>query len=176
MTDDPSIVCRSERLILRHLRAQDVDAALRVWCAPEGADYMAAGKNPEKLRKHIEDEILVPFEQRPSIDFLACFLGDEMVGDVGLVKKDVDGTEEIEIVYVMHPDHWGRGYATEAAQAMSARAFETIGLERLIALIKPGNASSIRVAEKAGFHLEGDTVRPSGSRMHVYVRERPGAP
>ncbi|MDJ0976645.1 MAG: GNAT family N-acetyltransferase [Planctomycetota bacterium] len=172
---DPSIVRRTERLILRHLRQQDVDRAMRVWCTPEVIAFMPAGKNPEKLRRHIEEEVAVPYDQRPAINYLACFIGAEMVGDVGLVEKEVDGTDEVELVYVVHPDHWGQGYATEAARAMCQHAFGTLGLDRLIALIKPGNASSIRVAEKAGFVLERDTVRPSGITMHVYSRERPAA-
>lgn len=172
---DPSIVLETERLVLRHLRRQDVDRAMRVWCTPEVIAFMPAGRHPEKLRRHIEAEVAVPYKERPAITYLACFVGEEMVGDVGLVEKQVDGVDEVELVYVVHPDYWGRGYASEAARAMCGHAFDTLGLERLIALIKPGNAASMRVAEKAGFTLERDTVRPSGATMHVYGRQRPAA-
>ncbi|WP_395517807.1 GNAT family N-acetyltransferase [Pseudorhizobium flavum] len=47
-------------------------------------------------------------------------------------------------------DAWGRGYATEAAQTVLTYAFQTLGLDRVIADISPHNAASIRVAEKIG--------------------------
>ncbi len=45
---------------------------------------------------------------------------------------------------------WGQGYATEAATAVLNYAFQTLGLDRVIADINPHNAASLRVAEKLG--------------------------
>ncbi|WP_281408609.1 GNAT family N-acetyltransferase [Rhizobium tropici] len=45
---------------------------------------------------------------------------------------------------------WGKGYATEAAKPVLDHAFQTLKLDRVIADIAPGNAASVRVAQKLG--------------------------
>lgn len=94
---------------------------------------------------------------------------DRIVGDCGLTAKEVDGRREIEIVYVFAADVWGKGYATEAATAIRDAAFTQRGLTRLIALIDPANVASARVAEKIGMRFEAETVRPDGTKRHVYA-------
>ncbi|MBZ5503965.1 MAG: GNAT family N-acetyltransferase [Acidobacteriia bacterium] len=49
---------------------------------------------------------------------------------------------------------WGRGYATEAAQSCLEYAFSSLGTERVIALVRPENLGSCRVAEKIGMTCE----------------------
>lgn len=53
---------------------------------------------------------------------------------------------------------WGRGYAIEAGRALLAHAFETMGADRLISLVKPGNERSARVAVHLGMEREGQTT------------------
>ena len=67
-------------------------------------------------------------------------------------------TDEIEIGYRLHPDYWGRGLATEAAQAVRDHAFADLKLPRVISLIHPDNLPSRRVAEKNAMKLEKETV------------------
>ena len=63
----------------------------------------------------------------------------ELVGDCGLTRQPVDGTEEIEIGYHVRRDLWGRGYAPEAAGACREYGFARLGADRLISLIRPEN-------------------------------------
>lgn len=56
-----------------------------------------------------------------------------------------------ELGYTFLRSHWGMGYATEAARAVLARAFETLRLPRVISLIRVGNEASFRVSRKLGF-------------------------
>ena len=58
----------------------------------------------------------------------------------------------------MARSYWGRGYATEAAQAVRDYAFNRLRLPRLIAMIDPQNIASIRVAEKLGMYYEKDVM------------------
>ncbi len=60
-----------------------------------------------------------------------------------------------EIAYIVAPAARGRGIATEAVRLLSLWALAGLGLQRLQLTIRPGNVSSIRVAEKAGYRLEG---------------------
>ena len=58
----------------------------------------------------------------------------------------------------MHPDHQGHGYATEAAEAMLALAFDTYGLHRVTGRLEPRNTASARVLERLGMRKEAHLI------------------
>jgi RimJ/RimL family protein N-acetyltransferase len=62
---------------------------------------------------------------------------------------DNQPTSDIEVGWHLHPDTWGKGYATEAARALIDRAFAT-GLRQVYAIVKPGNEASIAVTRRLG--------------------------
>ena len=64
----------------------------------------------------------------------------------------------MELGYRFSKNHWGKGYATEAAIACLDYAFSTLGAKKLISIIEPNNIASLKVAEKAGLQLEKTTV------------------
>lgn len=78
----------------------------------------------------------------------------EFLGDCGPTWFDVDGAQELEIGYRLLPQHWGKGYATEAASAILSYARNSIHKPDPISLIRPGNLASRRVADKNGARLE----------------------
>ena len=78
-----------------------------------------------------------------------------LVGWVGLGRLEIN-PEEIEIYYGMSRDVWGRGYATEAARTLLRYGFDTLGLEKIVAIVKPDNAASIKVVEKIGLKYKRD--------------------
>lgn len=57
--------------------------------------------------------------------------------------------------YELHPDHWGKGYATEALEAVVQYAHNDLDLNRLEAWASVGNEASERVLLKNGFQFEG---------------------
>jgi RimJ/RimL family protein N-acetyltransferase len=59
--------------------------------------------------------------------------------------------------YTFHPDYWGRGYATEAAQALVHYLFTDIGVSRVESSLHPSNVPSARVLEACGLVFEGLT-------------------
>ena len=59
-----------------------------------------------------------------------------------------------EIGFIFHPDHQGHGYATEAARALLAHAFDAYGLHRVYGRLEPRNVASARVLEKLGMRRE----------------------
>jgi RimJ/RimL family protein N-acetyltransferase len=81
----------------------------------------------------------------------------EFVGECGLTPQQVDGVTEIEVGYHVRPSLQARGLATEAAAACRDHARDVLGLERLIAIIDPGNRPSQRVAEKLGLVAERES-------------------
>src|SRR5207248_8812037 len=67
------------------------------------------------------------------------------IGYCGFFHHEVDNQPETEIGYRLLPDHWNKGYATEAARAVRESGFAEWKLDRLISLIHPDNTASRRV-------------------------------
>ena len=81
----------------------------------------------------------------------------ELIGDCGLEQMEDQGAAELG--YDFRSDFWNQGYATEAACAVRDYAFDVVKLPRLISLIRVGNLSSKRVAEKVGMALADEFIR-----------------
>lgn len=92
-----------------------------------------------------------------------------LVGRAGFL--DPPGWPGFELGWVLAREHWGHGYATEAARAALACAFDTLRRERVIHLIRPDNAASIRVAERLGARAAGE-VELLGGKALVYESRR----
>ena len=101
------------------------------------------------------------------------------VRDTGLVAGSVllvpmpepsDGTPgeaEVEIGWHLHPDSWGKGYATEAAKAVLAHGF-ALGLPEILAIARPDNAASIAVMRRIDMRHSGRTTRWYGLEAEFY--------
>lgn len=76
----------------------------------------------------------------------------EPLGMSGLIKRDT--LDHVDIGYAFLPEHCGKGYAFEAAQAVLEHARRDVKLTRLLAITSPGNAASIGLLEKLGLRLE----------------------
>ena len=59
-----------------------------------------------------------------------------------------------ELRFVFHPDHWGHGYATEAAAALLDHCFRGLQAHRVVARCDPRNRASSRLLTRLGFRLE----------------------
>ncbi|KAF1707178.1 GNAT family N-acetyltransferase [Pseudoxanthomonas sacheonensis] len=78
--------------------------------------------------------------------------GGQTVGMCGLVNRPA--LEDMDLGYALLPEFCGHGYAVEAGAAVLADARERLGLERIVAIVDPRNAGSIRVLEKLDFRFE----------------------
>lgn len=67
-------------------------------------------------------------------------------------------SDDYEIAWHLHPDHWGRGYATEASAAVLQRAFAA-GVPEAIAIIREQNEPSKALARRLGMEYVGATDR-----------------
>ena len=137
----------TERLTLRPLALDDLDDLARFVSDPETMRYIGGGgtRTPGQARDTL-GRMIESFQARG-------------YGQLGLVRKK-DGA-------FLGREHWGNGYATEAALAVRDWALAELGLERLIALIYPDNVRSIRVAEKLGMEPE-DEIEIFGHRVTRY--------
>ncbi len=99
------------------------------------------------------------------------------IGAVGLtrVRFEAAFTPAVEVAWRLGRQHWGQGYAAEAARAAIADGFCRIGLGEIVAMTALGNTASMRVMERAGMRrsVEFDYPGlPEGSplRRHVLYR------
>jgi RimJ/RimL family protein N-acetyltransferase len=79
----------------------------------------------------------------------------QLIGRGGLINPE--GWPGAEVGYLLGKAWWGRGYATEAAQAALDWAFRERDFDRILSLIDPANAASLRVAERIGERHCGET-------------------
>ena len=71
-------------------------------------------------------------------------------GELNLAPRAYHSGDYEEIGWMLAREHWGHGYASEAALALRDWALAERGLTRLISLIRPGNEASVRVAARIG--------------------------
>lgn len=108
---------------------------------------------------------------------------ESFVGIVGLTRATFDAqfTPCVEVAWRLCAEHWGHGYATEAARASLALGFEQLGLDEILAWTTPGNRASLRVMEKIGMtrdascDFEHPRV-PVGHRLRRHVVYRASSP
>ena len=88
----------------------------------------------------------------------------EFVGDCGLTIQDVEGEPLVEVGYHVHLALRGHGLATEAATAVHEAARDN-GIAHLVAIIRPENLPSQRVAQKIGLTLERRVFKNGGDAL-----------
>ena len=163
------VVLKTGRLLLREFTPDDADALMGVLGDPVAMQYYPAPFPRDEVEEWIRRN-RARYEN-DGFGMWAMLLKDsaELIGDCGVYVRDLEGAVEFEIAWHVRRDLWGRGYATEAAQHCIEYAFSSLGAERIIALVRPENLGSCRVAEKNGMVSEKVTFW-RGYDHCVYVR------
>jgi ribosomal-protein-alanine N-acetyltransferase len=152
---------RTERLVLRPVTEDDVDAMLAVRNAPAviGTTNTKEPLLRERMAGQVERRIAT-WREREFGSWL--ILRDEE--SIGFVEVHPIGDEsgvdpdELELGVVLHPDHWGQGLALEAGAAVARDLFDRVGRERVYAEVEETNDKSLRLLAKVPGvrHLGGE--------------------
>jgi RimJ/RimL family protein N-acetyltransferase len=157
------------RLLLRALTQDDLENLCRVWMDPRVMEWIG-----EHTREDVAQELGEQIDSQAAHGFSWWAVEDRasgrFLGDCGLQLLEMRGPE-IEVGYELLPEVWGRGLATEAVAATLGAAFDSLALDRVIAVVKPGNHASVRVLEKSGLRPAGTRVA-YGETMLLYEIER----
>src|SRR5438105_56600 len=164
----------TERLMLRLPRLDDAGGVLEVLSDLETMRFLG-GVDPELDPVRVVQGWLERWDANGFGHFSVVRRDDgRFLGRVGIIVWDTrdwrnttlaDAGEHAqpEIGWAFAREHWGRGYATEAARAVRDWARSDAGIGRLISLIHPDNAASRRVAERLGAEpTEPGTLLESG--------------
>lgn len=150
------MICETERLILRELQYNDIDALSRIlrdeetMCAYNGA--FSGQETLDWLERQLARY------KKYGFGLWAVILKEsgEMIGQCGLTMQPWKDKELLEIGYLFNKNFWHRGYATEAAKACKKYAFEVLGAGEVCSIIRDTNIPSQRVAERNGMKLAAD--------------------
>jgi RimJ/RimL family protein N-acetyltransferase len=141
------IEIRTERLLLRPVTMDDLDDVLAMHAAPEVARFMRAVTRELAIQRLQADQRQWR-ERGHGLLAVSDAASGRFLGRVGL--KYWPQFAETEVGWVFRPKVWGRGFATEAARACAQWGFDTLDVPYLMAMVRPLNERSIRVAERLG--------------------------
>ena len=141
------IELRTPRLVLRRPRLDDLAAFYSVMSNPLAMRYWST-------LPHSSIEVTRPWLER-MIDRSASGGEDFAIEFEGRVVGDVGAGRLPEFGFMVHPDYWGRGIATEASRAFIDHAFDARSVDQLTADVDPRNTASLRVLGKLGFTVTG---------------------
>ncbi len=162
------LVTETSRLKLVEVTDSDLDLMFRLTGNEEVMEFFPSVLSREETREMIG--VLIDHYAEYGYCFWKILLkpGGQFVGIAGLLHQVIDEKTETEISYRILPEHWKKGYATEAALACKEYAESVLGRKRLISLIRPQNQASIRVAQKLGAERTKSVVF-KGEEHDVYV-------
>lgn len=152
-------VIETERLIMREITEADFEAASRI-LGDVGVMYAwEHGFSEEEVRRWIGE--CIRRYKDDGFSYLAAVekTSGEIIGFIGPLVETIEGCRHFGVAYILMKERWGMGYATEGARASLACAFERLGAERVIAVIRPENSASRGVAERLGMEIEGRFIR-----------------
>jgi RimJ/RimL family protein N-acetyltransferase len=147
---------QTARLTLRPLAPADAGPYAAMRYHPEVAKWLlpASGDPVEAARASIE-RFAISWRERRYAPW-GLFRDGQLIGHGGL--NFVPEFGETEVLWALHPDAWGHGYATEMARVALTYGFEVLGLKLIFAMTKPDNHPSQAVMKRLGLVHRRDVV------------------
>ena len=153
----PTFPLRTERLLLRPFRDDDLEALFAMQSRPDVTRYLYWGPRTPGEARHMLARLMrmTAIDDDSNALRLAALLPETgvLIGDFSLQRVSREHSQG-EIGFIVHPDHHGHGYATEAATVLLRLGFEELGLHRIIGRCDARNAASARLMERLGMRRE----------------------
>ncbi|GLR58437.1 GNAT family N-acetyltransferase [Rhizobium indigoferae] len=170
-------ILKTERLTLREITPADLPFLHRIFGDAECMRYYPGIKSFDETARWFQR---LAFDSYTSHGFGLWAVTDRqsgtLLGDCGITLQETSAGPEPEIGYHLWRDHWGKGYAIEAAAACRDHALHDLGLARIVSIVRPDNIPSQRVAERV--HRRRETFAKTGStdggimEFYVYITDR----
>lgn len=144
------------RLRLRDFREADIQSLIEMDSRPEMHTYEREAPSVEEIRHKLEEFLNDQIEMPRKSFILGITIPpvDEIRGIVKL-SRQWEAIREWEVGWGVHPDEWGKGFATEAAWHMMDWGFRELNIHRIVAFCHTDNAASVRVMQKLGMKQDG---------------------
>jgi RimJ/RimL family protein N-acetyltransferase len=172
MTPPAPLTLDTPRLHLRQFTLSDVAPYARMCADPEVMRYIGTGEPQPEDASWRSVAGMLGHWQLLGYGMWAVTRREDgvLLGRVGFI--DPPGWPGFELGYLLAREHWGRGYAREAAEAALRIARDELRKPRVISLIRPTNAASIRLATSLGAALQ-DTLQFMGGEASVFAYPQP---
>ncbi|HEY9767225.1 MAG TPA: GNAT family N-acetyltransferase [Coleofasciculaceae cyanobacterium] len=165
------IFLETSRLILRQITKNDLDNLVALDSDPDVMRYINGGlvSNSEEIANNFLPYAMSYYEQDKNLGFWAIIKksSQEFIGWIFL-RPEVDfkllqqlnlvESGAIELGYRLCQQSWGKGYATEVAQALVDKSFTESKIDKIVAWALAENLASTRVMEKVGLKLKQEYV------------------
>jgi RimJ/RimL family protein N-acetyltransferase len=151
------VILHTDRLTLREFAAEDWRAVWEYESHPQHLRFYPWAKRRQEDVQDLVSQFVAWQAQSPRARYqLAVTLKSDgcLIGTCGVRRQRADA-HEADLGYEIAYDHWGRGYATEAARAMLDFGFQELRIHRIWAHCVSENLASVRVLEGLGFRHEG---------------------
>jgi ribosomal-protein-alanine N-acetyltransferase len=162
----------TERLRLRPFASDlsDLDALHEIQSDPRHMRFYPHPFSREESRAWIEKSLERQERNGFSLWAIEARETGEFLGNCGPVPQLVDGIEEVELGWSVTPRRARQGIATEAAAAWRDRCLGPLGMDHVIALVRPENVPSRGVAERIGMTVWKETRHGSLGWSHLVYR------
>ena len=143
---------------MRQLTRDDLPWLIEMRTRPEVSRYLGGAKlqNPESISNRL-DFYIACYEK---FGFGSCAMlwkeTGEPIGFSGL--QPLEDTGEIEVGYNLAKRFWRQGFGEECARGWIKYGFETLDLDRIVAVAYPENVGSWRIMEKCGMKYQDNQV------------------
>jgi len=174
---------RTDRLVLRRWRPADKEPFARMNANPIVMEHFPSALDRAQSDA-FADRIEAGFDERGYGLWAVEIPGEaEFIGFVGLALHDFPAhfTPAVEIGWRLARDHWGKGFATEAARTAIADGFERVGLSEIVSFTAVVNIRSVAVMQRLGMsHDPADDFDhprlPAGHHLRRHVLYRLSRP
>ena len=182
----PWKILETRRCIIRETTVDDVDAFYELYSDPEMTRYMEGlFEDSEDEKKYTEDYINKVYSL---LGFGVWTVVQKETGDIiGRAGYSIrNGFDDVELGFLIGLDYQRQGYAYEVCSAILVYGRNILGFNKVLAFVKEGNRSSIRLCEKLGFseagtvqieeniygeeYNDGERVAPSQAKYGKYMK------
>lgn len=161
----------TDRLIMRKLTKDDIPAFYEIVKKNEVGKWLGIGKGMSfnEAEQYVNNFIKHWKSNEFGVWGLINKSDEKIMGHCGL--RYIDNTEDIEIIYLLDPNYWGKGYATEAGNIAVELAFNTLKVKKLVARVRTNNSKSKKVIDKLGFTFIGDKEHDNRTLSYYEIKK-----
>ena len=145
----------NEKLLLRELTTSDWIDVHKYASQPIVCQYQPWGPNTEEDTKEFVHQVIKDAARERRTRFVFAIIYNECMVGAGEINIRDFANKAGEIAYIVNPDYWGKGIATEVATLLIDYGFKELKLHRIYATCDPRNIGSSKVLEKVGMIKEG---------------------
>ncbi|MEO8030697.1 MAG: GNAT family N-acetyltransferase [Gemmatimonadota bacterium] len=162
-------VFETQRLAVRRLTLADAPFAFDLVNTPNFVRFIGdkGVRDIPGAERYLREGAIASYEKHGFGLYLVLRKTDQQpLGITGLVKRD--SLEFADLGYAFMPEHWGQGYASEAALGVLEYARNQLGIGSLLAITSPDNADSIKLLVRLGFRDDGMKELTPGDTIRLF--------